>query len=87
MGAVVQGQALGGTFAAATNVVMLAFGANTVDAAFYDFLIAVIFLCSALVAFLVLNRTDFFHVSQWSSKTKIMSFTRCSLSFMPMRVI
>ncbi len=62
MGAVVQGQALGGTFAAVTNIVMLALGADAVSAAFWDFLIAIIFLVTALVAFLVLNRTDFFHV-------------------------
>ena len=60
MGAVVQGQALGGIFAAATNVIMLACGADAVSAAFYDFLIAIIFLISALAAFVVLMRTEFF---------------------------
>lgn len=60
MGSVVQGQALGGIFAAATNVVMLALGADNINAAFYDFLIAIIFLASALVAFVVLTRTEFF---------------------------
>ena len=60
MGAVVQGQALGGIFAATSNVVMLACGADDVSAAFYNFLIAVIFLISALVAFIVLTRTEFF---------------------------
>ena len=39
MGAVVQGQAVGGIFAAASNVIMLALGADDVDAAFWDFLI------------------------------------------------
>lgn len=60
MGAVVQGQALGGIFAAASNVIILSFGANDVDAAFYDFLIAVIFLVSALIAFIVLTRSEFY---------------------------
>ena len=60
MGAVVQGQALGGIFAAATNVIMLACGANAVTAAFPDFLIAVIFLITALIAFIVLTRTEFY---------------------------
>ena len=60
MGAVVQGQALGGIFAALTNVIMLACGADAVSAAFYDFLIAVIFLVSALGAFIILTRTEFF---------------------------
>jgi len=60
MGAVVQGQALGGIFAATSNVVMLSCGADDVSAAFYNFLIAVIFLISALIAFIVLTRTEFF---------------------------
>ena len=60
MGAVVQGQALGGIFAAATNVIMIACGASAVSAAFPDFLIAVIFLISALVAFVILTRTEFY---------------------------
>ena len=60
MGAVVQGQALGGIFAAASNVIILGFGANDVDAAFYDFLIAVIFLVSALIAFIFLTKSEFY---------------------------
>ena len=58
-----QGQALGGIFAAATNVVMLAFGADAVTATFCDFLIAVAFLVTALIAFLILTRTEFYIVS------------------------
>ena len=42
IGAVVQGHGLGGIFAAAINVLMLAFGADDVTAAFYDFMIAII---------------------------------------------
>ena len=60
MGAVVQGQALGGIFAAASNVIILSFGADDVAAAFYDFLIAVIFLVSALIAFIFLTRSEFY---------------------------
>ena len=45
MGAVVQGQALGGIFAAASNVIMLSCG-NAVTAAFADFLVAIIFTVS-----------------------------------------
>ena len=59
MGAVVQGQALGGIFAAASNVIMLSSG-NPVAAAFADFLLAVIFMITALIAFLVLTRTEFY---------------------------
>ena len=62
MGAVVQGQAVGGIFAAASNVIMLALGADDVDAAFWDFLIAIIFLASALVAFIVLTKSEFYQV-------------------------
>ena len=50
MGAVVQGQALGGIFAAASNVIMLSSG-SSVNAAFADFLVAVVFMVAALIAF------------------------------------
>jgi len=60
MGAVVQGQALGGIFAAGSNVVMLAIGNGAVVAAFADFLVAIIFLVTALIAFIVLTRTEFY---------------------------
>ena len=62
MGAVVQGQALGGIFAAASNVVMIAATKEDdhVTAAFADFLIAIIFLFTALIAFIVLTRTEFY---------------------------
>jgi len=60
MGAVVQGQALGGIFAAGSNVVMLAMGNGAVVAAFADFLVAIIFLVTALIAFIVLTRTEFY---------------------------
>lgn len=60
MGSMVQGQAVGGIFAAATNVVLLALGADEVAAAFYCFLVAVIFLSTALIAFFVLTRSEFF---------------------------
>ena len=59
MGAVVQGQALGGIFAAASNVVMLGCG-DAVTAAFADFLVAVIFMVTALIAFIILTRTEFY---------------------------
>jgi len=60
MGAVVQGQALGGIFAAGSNVVMLAMGNGAVVAAFADFLVAIIFLVTALIAFIILTRTEFY---------------------------
>ena len=59
MGAVVQGQALGGIFAAASNVIMLSSG-SSVNAAFADFLVAVVFMVTALIAFIILTRTEFY---------------------------
>ena len=56
MGGVFSGQALGGIFASVTNVVFLACGADVVDAAFYSFLIAVLFLLTALVSFAAVTR-------------------------------
>ena len=71
MGAVVQGQALGGIFAAASNVAMLAVGEGAVTAAFADFLIAVIFLVTALIAFVILTRTEFYqYYANESTETK-----------------
>ena len=59
---VFSGQALGGIFASATNVVMLAIGLDFVDAAFFDFMIATVFLCSALIFFIKVTRTEFYQV-------------------------
>ena len=59
MGAVVQGQALGGIFAAGSNVVMLVCG-NAVTAAFADFIVAVTFMVTALIAFIILTKTEFY---------------------------
>ena len=39
---------------------MLAMGNGAVVAAFADFLVAIIFLISALIAFIVLTRTEFY---------------------------
>ncbi len=63
MGAVVQGQGLGGIFAASVNVVTLALpGADFESAAFYCFLVTILFLALALVALAALMRTEFFLV-------------------------
>jgi hypothetical protein len=64
MGAMVQGQALGGIIAVATNIGMLAVGLNDVDAAFYDFLFATLYLATSLVAFVVVTKTDFYRVGK-----------------------
>ena len=49
-------QSLGGIFASATNVIFIAVGGGAVQGAFYSFFIAVIFLASALAAFLYVTR-------------------------------
>ena len=54
-GAVVQRQGLGGIFATATNVIILTFGINKVDAAFYNFFSAVVFL----MAFVGMTQSKF----------------------------
>ena len=63
MGAVVQGQGLGGIFACAINIIILSLGTGNVDAAFYDFLLSFIFLTLALISFVILTRSDFYDVS------------------------
>jgi len=60
MGALVQGQALGGIIAVGVNIMMLAFGMDDVSAAFYDFMVAVAYLFTALVAYLFVSKTEFF---------------------------
>jgi len=60
MGITFGGQALGGIFASVTNVVVILLGVEPQDAAFFCFLIAVVFLATALVCFLVATRSEFF---------------------------
>ena len=60
MGGVFSGQAVGGIFASATNIAFLGMGADAVSAAFYSFLIAVLFLATALVSFIAVTRVDFY---------------------------
>ena len=65
MGAMVQGQALGGIIAVSINISMLAVGLDDVDAAFWDFLIATVYLATSLVAFMVVTRTEFYQVRRF----------------------
>jgi len=60
MGAVFSGQAVGGIFASGTNVVVLALGATPVQSAFFCFILSVVFLFSALIAYGVVTRTEFY---------------------------
>ena len=83
MGAVVQGQALGGIFAAASNVAMLALGQGAVTAAFADFLIAVIFLVTALIAFIILTKTEFYQYYANESIKKKENQTENGKSIVP----
>ena len=63
MGSMLQGQALGGIFSAATLVLLLACGVSNESSGFYCFLITMIFLAVSLVAFIVLTRSEFFKVT------------------------
>merc|ERR1719219_975128 len=60
MGAVFSGQAVGGIFASGTNVVVLAMGATPVQAAFFCFVLSVVFLLTALMAYAAATRTEFY---------------------------
>jgi len=60
MGAVFSGQAVGGIFASGTNVVVLALGATAVQSAFFCFILSVVFLFTALIAYGVVTRTEFY---------------------------
>jgi len=60
MGAVFSGQAVGGIFASGTNVVFLALGATAVQAGFFCFVLSVIFLFTALIAYGVVTRSEFY---------------------------
>ena len=42
------------------NIILLAIGGNEVDAAFYCFLLSVVFLSGSLVVFVLLSRTEIF---------------------------
>jgi len=60
MGAVFSGQAIGGIFASGTNVVVLALGATPVQSAFFCFILSVVFLLTALIAYGVVTKTEFY---------------------------
>ncbi len=60
MGSVFSGQAVGGVFASATNAIVIACGADQVSSAFVCFMIAVLFLGSALAFFAYVTRSAFF---------------------------
>merc|ERR1719282_616678 len=60
MGAVFSGQAVGGIFASGCNVVFLALGASAKQSGFFCFLTSVIFLLTALVAYGVATRSEFY---------------------------
>jgi len=58
--AVLNGLAVGGTFAAIVNIVLLAVGGDETTAAFYCFLIACVFLSASVMAFFLVSRTPFY---------------------------
>ena len=60
MAAVFSGQAVGGIFASGCNVVFLALGATAVQSGFFCFLTSVVFLLTALVAYGMVTRSEFY---------------------------
>jgi len=60
MGAVFSGQAVGGIFASGCNVVFLALGASEVDSALFCFVLSVVFLLTAFVAYMGATRSQFY---------------------------
>jgi len=60
MGAVFSGQAVGGIFASVSNVIFLAIGATPTQAAFFCFILSVIFLATAMVAYVFATRSEFY---------------------------
>jgi len=60
MGAVFSGQAVGGIFASGTNVVVLALGATELQSGFFCFVLSVVFLFTALIAYGVATRSEFY---------------------------
>jgi equilibrative nucleoside transporter 1/2/3 len=61
MTAVLNGQGIGGVFAATINIALLALGGNDdVSSAFYCFLLAIMFLAGSWVSCLLMSRTDFY---------------------------
>ena len=60
MGAVFSGQAVGGIFASGCNVVFLALQATAEQSAFFCFITSVVFLLTALIAYGIATRTDFY---------------------------
>ena len=78
IGFVFSGQAIGGIFASVTNVVVMLLGASQVNAAFYCFLIAVIFLAFSLAFFVILSRTEFFKYYLDEQETKMSDLTKAT---------
>lgn len=60
MGAVFSGQAVGGIFASGCNVVFLALGASAEQSGFFCFITSVVFLLTALIAYGIATRSDFY---------------------------
>ena len=78
MGAIIQGQALGGIIAVMVNIIMLATGLDDVGAAFCDFLIATVYLVGSLGALLYVFSTDFYKVT-FLADSKTAQFQLCAI--------
>lgn len=72
MTAVLGGQGIGGIFAATINIVLLAIGGDDVSAAFYCFLLSVIFLTGSVLALFCVTKTKFYrHYIQDKASTSL----------------
>jgi hypothetical protein len=69
IGGALTGQSLGGIFASGTNIIFIAIGGGAVSAAFYSFLMAVVFLGTALASYVFVTRLEFFQHFASEEKT------------------
>ena len=85
MNAMLQGQALGGVFAAATNVFIILLGDEPKDSAFFCFLITITFMIMTGCSLLILTLTNFFRVRRCMMKCRIPCVRRERMPFPTIR--
>lgn len=73
MNAVLSGQGIGGVFAATINILLLAVGGDGVTAAFYCFLLSIIFLFGSVITVCLAMRLNFFKYYMKDSRSRASS--------------
>ena len=86
MGIIFGGQAFGGIFASVTNVLVILLGVDPPNAAFFCFLVAVLFLGTALICFIVATRSEFFQYYLDESKVPSTEITNVEQRVLPWNV-